>query len=104
MNFSQSIANWYKSVIRNPKYRWWIIGGSLLYLVSPLDISPDFLPIVGWIDDGMIATLLIAEVSQILMERLKGKNEPVAENAASAANGAAKPAETVEVNAVAVDA
>jgi hypothetical protein len=24
----------------------------MLYILSPLDIIPDFLPLVGWIDDG----------------------------------------------------
>jgi hypothetical protein len=24
----------------------------MLYILSPLDIIPDFIPLVGWIDDG----------------------------------------------------
>ena len=39
---------------------------TLVYLFSPIDISPDVFPIVGWIDDGILITLLIAEVSQLL--------------------------------------
>lgn len=101
MNFSEAIANWYKSTLRNPKYRWWIIAGSVLYLVSPFDISPDFLPIIGWIDDGLIATLLVAEVSQLLSERLKAKPAPSPE-AAPAQPAAAGP--TVDVNARPLDA
>ncbi|MDY7023499.1 MAG: hypothetical protein SWJ54_19450, partial [Cyanobacteriota bacterium] len=31
----------------------------------------DFIPIVGWIDDGIVATLFVTEVSQLLLERLK---------------------------------
>ncbi len=102
MNFSvESIYNWYRDVIRNPKYRWWIIGASLLYLISPIDISPDFLPIVGWIDDGVVATLLVAELSQILLTRLKGGK---AENSAEAAATTGETAKdvTVDVNAVSV--
>ncbi len=67
----QSLYNWYRDSIRNPKYRWWVILASAAYLVSPIDISPDIFPIVGWIDDGIIAGLLVAELSQILLERLK---------------------------------
>lgn len=67
----QSLYNWYRDSIRNPKYRWWVIILSAAYLVSPIDISPDIFPIVGWIDDGIIAGLLVAELSQILLERLK---------------------------------
>ena len=55
MNFSiQSVYNWYRDLLRNPKYRWWVIGASVVYIVSPLDISPDVFPIVGWLDDGIL--------------------------------------------------
>jgi uncharacterized membrane protein YkvA (DUF1232 family) len=98
MNFSiQSIYNWYRDLLRNPKYRWWVVAASLGYLVSPLDISPDIFPIVGWLDDGIIISLLIAEVSQIAKEKLQEHNtradkatEPIVDN-------------TVDVNAVQVD-
>lgn len=102
MNFSvESIYNWYRDVIRNPKYRWWIIGASLLYLISPIDISPDFLPIVGWIDDGVVATLLVAELSQILLTRLKGGKDRNPAEAATTTGETAKDA-TVDVNVVSV--
>ena len=75
MNFSiQAIYNWYRDLLRNPKYRWWVVAGSLLYLVSPIDISPDVFPIIGWLDDGIIISLLIAEVSQIAKEKLQASN------------------------------
>lgn len=75
MNFSiQAIYNWYRDLLRNPKYRWWVVAGSLLYLVSPIDISPDVFPIIGWLDDGIIISLLIAEVSQIAKEKLQSHN------------------------------
>ncbi|NJN32148.1 MAG: DUF1232 domain-containing protein [Synechococcales cyanobacterium RM1_1_8] len=67
----QALYDWYRSAIRNPKYRWWIILASAAYLISPIDISLDIFPIVGWIDDGIIAGLLVAELSQLLLERLK---------------------------------
>jgi uncharacterized membrane protein YkvA (DUF1232 family) len=93
----QSIYNWYRETIRNPKYRWWLIIGSLIYLFSPIDISPDFLPFVGWIDDGIVLTLLVTEVSQMLAQKLKARND---ETTAAANNGAAASSETVDVNAV----
>lgn len=75
MNFSiQAIYNWYRDLLRNPKYRWWVVAGSLLYLVSPIDIAPDVFPIIGWLDDGIIISLLIAEVSQIAKEKLQSQN------------------------------
>lgn len=103
MNFSiQSIYNWYRNTIRNPKYRWWLIGGSLLYLLSPLDISPDFLPIVGWIDDGVIATLLVTELSQLMLDRLKAKNDAQPDATVAAAPESQTKSTTVDVDAVSV--
>ncbi|MGC9528079.1 MAG: YkvA family protein [Limnospira sp.] len=70
-NFVQSFYTWYRQTLRHTKYRWLIIGGTLLYLLSPIDISPDFIPVIGWIDDGILATLLVTEVSALVMEELK---------------------------------
>ena len=57
---------WYRGGLRNPKYRWLMIFGTLTYLLSPIDISPDVFPIVGWIDDGILITLLVTEVTQLI--------------------------------------
>jgi uncharacterized membrane protein YkvA (DUF1232 family) len=65
------LYDWYKQVISNPKYRWWVVLGTLAYLVSPFDIAPDFIPIVGQIDDVVLVTLLVSEVSQILIEKVR---------------------------------
>lgn len=70
-----NVYNWYRQTIRHPKYRWLIILGTLLYLVGPIDISPDVFPIIGWIDDTVVATLLVSEVSQMLLESRKNKKE-----------------------------
>ena len=76
------LMNWFTKLIRNSKYRWLVILGSLVYLVSPLDISPDIFPIIGWIDDGLLATVVVAELSQMALERkrrLKQKDTPMVE-------------------------
>jgi uncharacterized membrane protein YkvA (DUF1232 family) len=103
-NFSiQSIYNWYRNTLRHPKYRWWLILGSLAYLFSPFDISPDFFPIIGWIDDGVILTLLVSEVSQLLAQRLKSQNQEAASNDATAGEGATAKTEPIDVNAVSMN-
>lgn len=76
-NFVQSFYSWYKQTMRHPKYRWFLIGGTLLYLISPIDIAPDFIPIIGWIDDAAIATLLAAEVSQVFLEFLNKRSSKI---------------------------
>ncbi|WP_404790094.1 YkvA family protein [Altericista sp. CCNU0014] len=91
----QTVYNWYRNTIRNPKYRWWIVLGTLAYLLNPIDISPDFLPLVGEIDDIALVTLLVAEISQIAIEKMK-QRQP---NASAAAETEAN---TVEVKAVSV--
>lgn len=76
MKFSlTSIYEWYRNAIRNPKYRWWLILGTLVYLISPLDIIPDFIPIAGEIDDFMLATLLVTEVSQLFLDKFKAREQ-----------------------------
>lgn len=72
MNFSiKAIYNWYRNSLRNPKYRGWMIAGTLAYLLSPFDISPDIFPIVGQIDDLALLTLFVSELSQVLIEGYK---------------------------------
>lgn len=72
----QSFYTWYKSTLSHPKYRWILVAGTLLYLLSPIDISPDFIPIIGWIDDGIVASIFVASLSQILLDGLtKGRTD-----------------------------
>ncbi|BAS56748.1 MULTISPECIES: YkvA family protein [Leptolyngbya] len=69
----QPLYNWYRALLRNSKYRWIVVAGSLLYLISPLDFATDVVPVLGWIDDGVVITVLAAEVTQILGEQLKNR-------------------------------
>jgi uncharacterized membrane protein YkvA (DUF1232 family) len=103
-NFSiQSIYNWYRSTIRNPKYRWWMVLGTLLYIFSPIDIAPDFIPIIGQLDDIAILSLLVSEVSQILIESAKSrKGTTVASDTATTASSNETSDKTVDVDAVSV--
>ncbi|AMW30847.1 MAG: YkvA family protein [Limnospira sp. PMC 1291.21] len=70
-NIVQSFYLWYRQTLRHAKYRWLLIGGTLIYLISPIDIAPDFIPVIGWIDDGIIATMLVTEVSALVLEKIK---------------------------------
>jgi uncharacterized membrane protein YkvA (DUF1232 family) len=58
---------------------------ALAYLLAPLDLIPDVLPFVGWIDDGIIAggllwlafRLLPVELHDALRRRAGGVSEPI---------------------------
>ncbi|MUG92146.1 DUF1232 domain-containing protein [Scytonema sp. UIC 10036] len=73
--FTQIFQNGIRKVLRHPKYRLFAIVAGLFYLISPLDISPDVVPILGWVDDGLIASFVVAEASQILIEDLKKRKK-----------------------------
>ncbi len=83
-NLIESFYSWYRGALRHPKYRWLIILGTAAYLLSPIDLLPDIFPVIGWLDDGLLATLLVTELSSLAMGYLKkGQgaetgNEPVA--------------------------
>lgn len=68
-----SLYTWYTNGIRNPQYRLWVILGTLVYLISPIDISPDIIPIAGQIDDFVIVSIMLSEVSQLLLGAMKNK-------------------------------
>lgn len=97
MNFSiQSVYTWYRNLLRHPKYRWWVVLGTALYFLSPIDIAPDFLPVVGQLDDVFLLTLLVSEVSQMLIEGFKERK------AANEPKNPTNTASTVDVDAVSI--
>jgi uncharacterized membrane protein YkvA (DUF1232 family) len=73
--FGKTLYEGYRWLLRESKYRWIVILGSFIYLFSPFDISPDMFPVVGWIDDGLVLTLLMSEVSQILLDKVKARKD-----------------------------
>lgn len=101
----QSVYEWYRGLIRNPKYRWWVLLGTLVYFVSPLDVIPDIFPIVGELDDVFLLTLLVSEFSQMLIEGFKarkGVTDTDTQAAGSASEEGTKGTGTIDIDAVSV--
>jgi uncharacterized membrane protein YkvA (DUF1232 family) len=92
--------NLYRKALKHTKYRWVVIFGTLLYLVSPLDISPDVFPILGWIDDGVVVSLLMTEVGSLMSEQLKRKRQ--SDSGSGTVNTSSENAPAITVDAVSV--
>lgn len=90
----QSLYGFYRNAIRNPKYRNWIILGTLIYVLSPFDISPDFFPLAGQIDDFLLLSIMLTEVSQMIISSVKNRKDSYAETPEQ---------KTVDIDAIPLD-
>lgn len=39
---------------------WAMIAGALAYVVFPIDVIPDFIPVLGWLDDAFVLGAVVA--------------------------------------------
>lgn len=67
-----------------------LVLGALLYLISPIDLVPDAIPVIGWLDDLGLASAVLALISR----KLSG---------ASADESSAELAEIVDVSVMPID-
>ncbi|MCG9884528.1 MAG: DUF1232 domain-containing protein [Cyanobacteria bacterium] len=69
MKFSPAaIYDLYRRGLRHPRYRWLIVGATLAYLISPVDLLPEVFPVVGVLDDAALVMLLLTELSQVALD------------------------------------
>ena len=60
----------YKSV---PWFTIAAIGGALLYVISPFDLIPDFIPGLGYLDDVTVLTIVVGWIDSDLHKYLDWK-------------------------------
>lgn len=62
---------------RTPRQaRWWLIG-TALYLASPIDLIPDFIPVLGQLDDLIIVPLALLHVRRMIPDEVWRGQFPV---------------------------
>jgi uncharacterized membrane protein YkvA (DUF1232 family) len=49
--------------------RWWLVGIAL-YIASPIDLIPDFIPVLGQIDDLVIVPLALRHVKRMIPDEV----------------------------------
>lgn len=52
----------YRSVMKDPRCprrSRWLMGTAVAYALSPVDIIPDFIPVLGYLDDLLIVPFLL---------------------------------------------
>ena len=60
---------------------------AILYVISPVDFVSDFIPVLGWLDDGLIAYFLLqlalrflpADLHAALRARINARGRPAAQ-------------------------
>lgn len=57
--------------VRTPLYARLVAFFALAYLISPIDLIPDFIPVAGYLDDLIIVPLLLHIAFRLLPEAVK---------------------------------
>lgn len=61
------------AMLRNPKtpiVSKLVVLVAAIYMISPVDLIPDVIPIFGWLDDGLLSFLLLRLAFKLLPKEL----------------------------------
>lgn len=86
---------YYRALMAHPEtpgLARWLMGGALAYLLSPVDLIPDWIPVLGYLDDLLIVPGLIYAALAIIPPSVKKEcREKTANHTANGSATAGKP-------------
>ncbi len=68
--------------VRNPatpRYIKALLSAAFIYLISPIDLIPDTLPVVGWLDDAVIVPAAVCGLLNLLPAPVRRDSETKAD-------------------------
>jgi len=57
------------------KSTWLLIAGALAYVVMPMDVIPDFIPGVGFVDDAFVLSTVMKRIADEVARYKQDKKE-----------------------------
>jgi uncharacterized membrane protein YkvA (DUF1232 family) len=63
----------YQLVLADPRTPWFpkmILGAAIVYLLSPIDLIPDFIPVLGHLDDLILIPALVWLALKIIPDEI----------------------------------
>ena len=62
----QMVKDYWNGDYEMDKKSLMIITGAIIYVISPIDVIPDFLPFIGWTDDVAVVAYAIKSLSDVI--------------------------------------